>query len=184
MIVRALASALTAPLAVGEAVRDPDARFEARDAIVVPGAPLAPDGRPSEVLHERLAVALVLWRGGGGARIIVSGVCTRGARRSEGEAMAEALIDAGVDPQALVVDDQAQSTRDNARRARALAPAVRTIWLATQRFHTRRAARLFRREGFAVRAAYLADGIEREDPARATRWALREYAAWLRVLVR
>jgi hypothetical protein len=45
---------------VGDAIADRCcSRCEARDAIVVPGAPLAPDGRPSEVLHERLAVALV-----------------------------------------------------------------------------------------------------------------------------
>ena len=91
---------------------------------------------------------------------------------------------AGVDAGAIAIEDRARTTADNARLVRALAPEVRTIWLATQRFHTRRAARLFRAHGFDVRAAHPVAGLEVDDPGRALRWALREYGAWARALVR
>lgn len=182
MIARGLAAALVRPLTVGVAVTDDGASRERRDAIVVLGAPLV-DDRVGPVLVERLAVARALWRGGAAPQVIVTGGRTRGAGRSEAAAMAEALIADGVPATAIVVEDQALTTADNARRVRALAPDVRDVWLATQRFHTRRAVRCFARVGFDARAAYWRDGLE-DDPARALRWSTREYAAWLRALVR
>ncbi|MBK9032625.1 MAG: YdcF family protein [Myxococcales bacterium] len=181
MIRRALAQALTRPLALGEAIGA--GPFERRDAIVVLGAPLTPDQRPSAVLAERLAVALTLWRGGAAGLIVVTGGATRGGARAEADAMASALRGAKVDAAAIAIEGRARSTADNARLVRALAPEVRTIWLATQRFHTRRATRLFRAHGFDVRAAYPAAGLEASDPGRALRWAAREYAAWVLALL-
>ncbi len=184
MIRRALASWLTGPLATGDAVAALLPRCERRDAIVVLGAPLTPDGQPSAVVAERVAVAAALWHAGGAAQVIVTGGRTRGAPRSEAAAMAAALRAAEVDPAAILVEDRARSTADNAAFVRALVPDARAVWLATQRFHARRAAWLFRAHGFDVRVAHAADGLERDDPGRAIRWAVREYAAWVRALAR
>lgn len=184
MMRRALAGWLTAPLAAGDAIAAPLLRCERRDAIVVLGAPLAPDGQPGAVVAERVAVAAALWHAGGGARVIVTGGQTRGARRSEAAAMAEALHAAQVDAAAILIEDRARSTADNAAFVRALVPEARAVWLATQRFHGRRAAWLFRAHGFDVRVAHAAEGLERDEPGRAIRWAVREYAAWARALVR
>ena len=95
MIRRALASWLTGPLATGDAIAALLPRCERRDAIVVLGAPLTPDGRPSAVVAERVAVAAALWHAGGAAQVIVTGGRTRGAPRSEAAAMAAALRAAG-----------------------------------------------------------------------------------------
>ena len=101
MIRRALASWLTGPLATGDAVAALLPRCERRDAIVVLGAPLTPDGQPSAVVAERVAVAAALWHAGGAAQVIVTGGRTRGAPRSEAAAMAAALRAAEVDPAAI-----------------------------------------------------------------------------------
>ena len=72
-----VARLLEAPLAVG------DTSIEARDAIVVLGAPLAPGGGLSQVLAERVAAAAALYRGGGGGHVVATGGTTQGAPRSE-----------------------------------------------------------------------------------------------------
>jgi uncharacterized SAM-binding protein YcdF (DUF218 family) len=178
MIARAVAL-LARPLTAGVAL-DGEVVLARRDAIVVLGAPLT-DDRVGPVVAERVAIAVALWRAGAGARVIATGGRNRGARVTEADAIAEALQVAGVPSAAIAVEDAARSTADNARLVRALAPTVHTVWLATQRFHSRRATRCFTRVGFDARVAYPRRGLE-DDPLRALRFTAREYAAWLRAL--
>ena len=179
MIVARAVALLARPLTAGVAL-DGGVALERRDAIVVLGAPLT-DERVGPVVAERIAIAVALWRAGAGARVIATGGRSRGARRTEADAIAEALHAAGVDPTAIAIEDAARSTTDNARLVRAMAPTVHTVWLATQRFHSRRATRCFARCGFDARVAYPRRGLE-DDPVRALRFTAREYAAWLRAL--
>ena len=181
---RRLIRLLERPLIVGEAIDDRATPVEGRDAIVVLGAPLTPGGIPSPILEERLAVAAALWHRAGAPIVVVTGGKTRGARRTEAAGMAEALHELGVPEAAIVVEDQSRTTAENARGVRARLPDARRIWVVTQPFHTRRAARLFRREGFEPRLAYRAGGIEARQPHRALRWVTREYAAWVVALIR
>jgi uncharacterized SAM-binding protein YcdF (DUF218 family) len=58
------------------------------------------------------------------------------------------------------------------------------IWLVTQPFHGRRAARLFRSAGFEPHVWHIADSLEYRDRSRAARWVMREYAAWAALLLR
>lgn len=183
-MIGALVRVLERPLVVGDAIGEDAAPVEARDAIVILGAPLTPGGIPSPILEERLAVGIALWRRSGAPIVVVTGGLTRGARRSEASGMAEALRAAGVPESAIAIEDRARTTAENARGVRALVPDVRRIWLVTQPFHTRRAARLFRRAGFAPRPAYLAGGLEKSEPRRALSWVAREYGAWVVALVR
>ncbi len=184
MIARRLTRLLERPLILGDAIDDGAAAVERRDAIVVCGAPLTPGGIPSPILEERLAVAVALWRRAAAPIVVVTGGLTRGARRTEASGMADALRDLGVPAAAIVVEDQSRTTAENARGVRRLVPAARRIWVVTQPFHTRRAARLFRREGFEPRLAYRDGGLEAAEPGRALRWVAREYAAWIVALVR
>jgi uncharacterized SAM-binding protein YcdF (DUF218 family) len=166
------ARALGAPLAVRDAAA-------VADAIVVLGAPLTPDGALSAVLAERVAAGHALWRAGAAPLVCVTGGPSRGGR-TEGDAMAEALEDAGVPARALRVERAARTTADNARLVAALlAPdEVRAVWLVTQPFHLRRARWLFRRAGLDAYGHHIAGGLQDQDPARALRWITREYAAW------
>lgn len=167
----AVARALEAPLVVREPLR-------ALDAIVVLGAPLGPGDRLTPVLAERAAAAAALWRAGGAPRIIATGGPTHGARRAEADALADALRDAGVPD--VLVERASTTTEENARLTRALvAPlGVRSVWLVTQPFHGRRAARLFRRAGFDPHVWHIDDSLEYRDRRRAVAWLVREYAAW------
>src|SRR5205807_2230048 len=85
-----------------------------------------------------------------------------------------AYIAAGVPDDALVVEDRALTTAQNATFTAALvAPlAVRRVWLVSQPFHGRRAARLFRRAGLTPSVWHIAGSTPE------LRWIAREYAAW------
>lgn len=172
-----IARALERPLVVG----DP---LETLDAIVVLGAPLGPGDALTAVLAERARAAAALFHAGGAPIVVASGGVTHGARRAEASVLAEAIRAAGV-PEVLV-EDASRTTADNARRTAALlAPrGARRVWLVTQPFHGRRAARVFRAAGLEPHVWHIADSLEYRDRRRAVRWLVREYAAWLRLLAR
>jgi len=178
MLIDRLARALEAPLVLRGATLAP------RDAIVVLGATLRPSGRLSHVLAERVAAAAALYHRGGAPRIVCTGGITGRAERAEAAAMADALVAMHVPREAIIVEDAAHNTADNARRTAALLPPRARVWLVTQPFHARRAVYLFRRAGLDAAAWHIDDSIEYRDRRRAVRWLVREYAAWLGVLVR
>jgi len=191
---------LEAPLAVR------DAELAPRDAIVVLGARLGPDGELTPILDERVVAAAALFHAGAGPRVVVTGGITRTARgpwaassrpaartpargrarRAEADALADGLVAAGVPADAIVIERRAQTTAENARfTAALLAPfGARTLWLDTQPFHGRRAARLFARAGFDPLVWHIADSVQYRDRPRAVRWLVREYAAWAKHLLR
>ena len=162
-------------------IREP---FAVLDAIVVLGAPLDRGGALSPIVRERVAAAAALWQAGGGRLVVASGGVTRGAPRAEADAIADALRELGVP--AVIVERTSRTTLDNARLTRPMLEVhgVRSLWLVTQPFHGRRAARLFRAAGFDARAWHIADSVQYRDRARALPWLAREYAAWARLFAR
>jgi uncharacterized SAM-binding protein YcdF (DUF218 family) len=177
VLASSLASLLERPLVVRHPLQP-----RPLDAIVVLGAPLGPGGALTAVLDERLAAAAELWRAGAGRLVVVTGGGT--GPRPEAEAMAESLRARGVPD--VLVEPQSRTTAENARHVAALlAPhGARSLWLVTQPFHGRRAARLFRRAGFDPHVWHIDDSIQYRDRRRALRWLAREYAAWLKHLAR
>jgi len=158
------------------------------DAIVVLGAPLR-DDRVTPVLAERIEAAARLWHAGGAPIVVASGGITSGqtttsGKVAEADVIAEGLRARGVTE--IVVERASRTTAENARMTAALlAPrGAKTVWLVTQPFHGRRAARLFRRAGLEPRVWHIADSLEYRDRGRALRWVIREYAAWGRLLLR
>ena len=180
-VVAAMASALERPLVV----RDPLdlAGAVPAAAIVVLGAPLGPGGGLSEVLAERVAGGVELWRRGAAPLLICTGGNRGAGRRAEAEVMADAARAAGVPASAVLVEPRARTTAGNARETAKLVPPGATVWVVTQPFHARRARRCFRAAGLVPRVWHLADSLEYHDRARALRWLAREYAAWARLLV-
>lgn len=171
------ARALEAPLVV----REPLATL---DAIVVLGAPLGPGATLTPVLAERVAAAAALWRAGGAPLVVTSGGITVGAARAEADVLADALRTAGIAD--VLVENQSQTTRENAQLTwELLAPrGARSVWIVTQPFHGRRAARLFRSVGFDAHVWHIADSMQYRDRKKAMRWLVREYAAWAALLAR
>lgn len=176
-LIQAVARALERPLVVKDDLGAP------ADAIVILGAPLAPDGGLSQVLAERVAGGVDLWRRGAAPLVVCTGGVTARATRPEAEVMAEAVRAAGVRADAIVVEPRARSTAANAALVARLLPRGATVWLVTQPFHGRRARRYFRGVGLAPRVWHLADSVEYREPGRALRWLAREYGAWARALV-
>ncbi len=172
-----LARALEAPLVV-------DDPLQPLDAIVVLGAPLGRGDSLSPVLAERVRAAAALFHAGGAPLVLATGGITHGARRPEAEVIAEALRAAGVG--SILVEPEAQTTAENARFSAALlAPiAAHRVWIVTQPFHGRRAARLFRAAGLDPHVWHIADSVEYSDRRRAVRWLVREYAAWAKLFLR
>lgn len=166
-----IARALEAPLVL----REP---LQALDAIVVLGAPLGPNDALTPVLAERVRAAAALFHAGGAPVVVATGGVTAGARRAEADVLADALRAEGVAD--VVVERGARRTIDNARlTAVLLAPlGARRVWLVTQPFHGRRAARLFRAAGLEPHVWHIADSLEYSDRRRAVRWLVREYASW------
>ena len=148
-----------------------------RQAIVVLGARVLPDGTPSEALVARVQHAVALHRAGAGAKLVFSGAGPGAV--SEAEVARQLAIAAGVAPEACLLEPASHSTFDNAQRTAELLrdQGLSDVWLVTDDFHALRAVAHFRRAGFIVSAAPVTRAL---SLASRLRWTLREVAALLR----
>ena len=170
-----LARALEAPLVLAAEPLRP------YDAIILLGAPLGPGDQLTAPLAERVEAAAELWHAGGAPVVVATGGITQSASRAEADVMAEALRARGVDR--VIVERDSRTTAENAWRTAELVGRG-PVWLVTQPFHGRRAARLFRAAGFEPHVWHIANSLEYRDRRRAVRWLTREYAAWAKLLLR
>jgi SanA protein len=114
-------------------------------AIIVLGARVWEDGRPSHVLEDRLATGLELYRLGQIRKIIVSG--DHGSHcYDEVNTMGGWLMAAGVPQEDVFLDHAGFNTYDTMTRA-ARVFGVRRAVVVTQRFHLPRAVWLARQAG-------------------------------------
>ncbi len=60
----------------------------------------------------------------------------------------------------------------------------RRVWIVTQRFHMRRALRLFREAGFDPMGWIIEGGAQDRHGAASLWWIVREYGSWTLVLAR
>lgn len=116
---------------------------KAEHAVVVLGSPANPDGTPRPPLRRRLDKALDVLRGDPRAVAIVTGGAVYSAV-PEAHAMKRYLIDHGIDPDRVVVEDQARITLENAERVVPLLRGVGAsrLTLVTERFHMNRSRAL------------------------------------------
>jgi uncharacterized SAM-binding protein YcdF (DUF218 family) len=152
------------------------------DVVVVLGAQVLGDGRPSPSLRRRVdrAVAVALERG-----IPWFAACggTGGAPLSEAEAVRDLATAAGVPVDRIVLEDRSTSTFEHVVNLRPIAVdhGWRRLVVVTDPFHLPRACYLFRRAGFDV------EGVPAERRgASARRWwiegYLREIPAWIKAI--
>lgn len=147
-------------------------------AIIVLGAALAADGRPTATLRRRVAHGVAAWRRGLAPHLMLCG----GVKRHpppEAEVMAGLARAAGVPESALVVERQSRSTLENAACAARLMAARgwTAALLVTDRLHLPRALLAFRHVGLDVAGSPVRDGWREAPPARAVGFACREAAA-------
>lgn len=93
------------------------------DAIVVFGAAVWPDGRPSDALRDRTRTALALYEKGLASTLVFSGGHGAGAPISEPAAMRRMAIEAGVDPAHIVLDETGANTAATVAAVAAMARA-------------------------------------------------------------
>lgn len=113
-----------------------------RDVVLVPGAEVYPDGRPSPALASRLDVAAALYRAGKVRTILMSG----GQGTFEVDAMSAYAVRAGVAPNAVVRDPNGERTYDSCVNARDHFGA-RSLAITSQEDHVARAVYTCRRLG-------------------------------------
>lgn len=85
---------------------------EPSDVIIVLGAKLI-DSKPSTMLRLRLDEAIRLFKADYAPTIIVSGAKGRDEEISEASAMKNYLIDQGIDPRQILIEDQSYNTYQN-----------------------------------------------------------------------
>ena len=89
-------------------------RAEPEDVIIVLGSGLNRNGTPGPSLRNRSERAAALWHAGYAPMIICSGGYARTASRSEASGCAEVLRENGVPESAIILEEQARSTEENA----------------------------------------------------------------------
>ena len=115
------------------------------DCILVLGAGLQPDGKPSPMLSERIRTGVALYKAGASARLLMSGDHgTKG--HDEVNAMKDAALAAGVPSEAVFMDHAGFSTYDSMYRARDIFGAKKLV-VVTQEYHLPRALWIARRMG-------------------------------------
>lgn len=107
------------------------------DCIIVPGAQIIANRRPSVMLQDRLDGAVALYRAGHSKRILVSGD-HREDNYNEPLVMYRYLRDQGIPDEAILMDHYGLDTYDTIYRSRQVFQ-IETAILATQRFHLQRA---------------------------------------------
>lgn len=113
--------------------------------VIVPGARVFADGSLSDVVDDRVACALALYRDGRVRRILVSGDHGR-TNYDEVGAMGAAMVREGVPPQDVFLDHAGFRTLDTMHRAAAVF-GVQDAIICTQRFHLPRSIYLARHFG-------------------------------------
>jgi uncharacterized SAM-binding protein YcdF (DUF218 family) len=152
-----------------------DSGAGARPAIVIFGAAVRPDGRPSETMRRRVAAAVELGERLGGEALFVptGGEGLHGA--AESAVMAKLLRDWGIDPARIMEEPTGTDTLSSARAVAALLRGWEgPVHPVSSGYHLRRCAVLLRLMGLRVapgRAARAGPGFSE------WRWRLRELPA-------
>jgi vancomycin permeability regulator SanA len=148
------------------------------DAIVVFGARVYRDGRPSLALHDRVKTACRLYREGYAKRLILSGGRAPGAPVSEPEAMRDLALSLGVPDEAILLDEGGVNTL--ASVGNAAETARREGWtrllMVSHDYHLSRIKLLCRHAGIT---AFTVPAEETRRLKKKPLYVLRELAAWV-----
>jgi uncharacterized SAM-binding protein YcdF (DUF218 family) len=135
-----------------------------KDALVVLGAALRPDGGLGAALAERVEAGVAAWKAGRAPRLLMTGAV-------EARAMKRRAVELGVPDDAVLVETRALTTRENALFSAQILGSRARVLIVTQAYHRPRAVAAFRRAGLLAEALEFAS---RSPPPRAH---FRELAA-------
>lgn len=107
------------------------------DCIIVLGCGVRADGTPSDMLADRVAVGISLYKSGASDRLLMSGDHGREGY-DEVNVMKSLAVDEGIEPDDVFCDHAGFSTYESIYRARDIFLADKVI-IVTQRYHLHRA---------------------------------------------
>ncbi len=125
------------------------------DCILVLGCGVKDDGRPSDMLADRLKRGVALYQSGAAPKLLMSGDHGR-AEYNEVGTMKQYAIDAGIPSTDVFMDHAGFSTYESIYRARSIF-GVQRILIVTQEYHLPRAlyiAKSFGLQAYGVAADY------------------------------
>ena len=135
---------------VYENIRE-DVDGESYDCILVLGAGLRSDGSPSDMLADRLEVAIELYKNGVSDVILLSGDCS-GKDYDEVSSMEEYCLASGIPAEAIVKDGKGYSTYESMLNTKNSGKYDK-ILVVTQRYHLYRALYIAEEMGLTAHGA-------------------------------
>ena len=122
------------------------------DAILLLGAALGKDDKPTAELRARVKKAAEVYRRlGGQVPVMPCGGVTRGHQRSEAAVMTELLVAEGVPAEDIRIEGKSRTTVENFRNALALLGDKAQVLVVTSDYHVRRAVKTAKRVGLRAR---------------------------------
>lgn len=158
-----------------------------RPWIVVFGAAVKPDGRPSGVLKRRIEGAYSAWRLMPGAMILGTGGVGRHGP-AEAVVIRDRLVARGVPAEAIIVEGRSRDTLESALACAAILrshPDLGRVWICTSAFHSPRCRLLLWLLGFTIGHVHIPPARSMRQRWRLSYWTLRELVAlpWDALLV-
>lgn len=119
--------------------------------VIVLGAGIKEDGSPTLTLLNRLEKCVVYAGKNPEARIIVSGGQGKNEPEPEAQAMAKYLVERGISPDRIIIEDKSTSTMENFKFSKMLMEKdVKEVAFITNDFHVFRSSILARRNGITA----------------------------------
>ncbi len=124
------------------------AKLENVDCILVLGCGVKADGKPSDMLHDRLVQGVALYEAGAAPKLLMSGDHGR-EHYDEVTTMKKFAVEAGIDSADVFMDHAGFSTYESMYRAKEIFQAKKII-IVTQEYHLYRA--MYIAEQFGIEA--------------------------------
>ncbi len=121
----------------GNIITEEEVSGRGADVILVLGCGVKPDGRPSDMLRDRLICAIDLYNGGAGKKLLLTGDSAREGYDEVGT-MKSFYIDRGVAEDDIITDPLGLSTFESISRAKELYN-IESAVIVTQKYHLYRA---------------------------------------------
>ncbi len=109
---------------------------------------------PSRVLNERICAGYEYLNSNPECRAVLCGGKGNGENISEAECIFNCLVQRGISPDRLVLEDKSTNTSENIRFAKELLPEKATVTVITSETHSYRACFLAKRNGLNVVGRY------------------------------
>lgn len=164
----------------------PESDVSGADIFIILGAAVWRGGRPSHAMKRRTDAALQAARHSTRAIFLPTGGVGK-HRPAEALVMRELLLEAGVKPANILVEERSTDTFSSVSNCVAILRSMRnyaSVTICTDRYHLLRTRLLFRLKGIRVRECPIASGRASTGNLRWLYYYIRDASALLKDLIR